>query len=202
MSTSPWLTVTGWAAGICWGLFAVVWLAGAIYNAVRGPATQRRSGANLPYVLASVAIVWVALRLLPPSAWHWSTVEASWVRALGLVILIAATAFTLWARGVLGVMWSSVAVLKDEHALRTTGPYGITRHPIYTGLLGMLLGTALLSGLGPWAALFVLAALLFQWKIYTEERLLAQIFPGDYEKYRKQVPQLIPGLGAFKRRST
>ncbi len=202
MSTSPWLTVTGWAAGICWGLFAVVWLAGAIYNAFRGPATQRRSGANLPYVLASVAIVWGALRLLPPSAWRWSTVEASWVRALGLVILVAATAFTLWARGVLGVMWSSVAVLKDEHALRTTGPYGITRHPIYTGLLGMLLGTALLSGLGPWAALFVLATLLFQWKIYTEERLLAQIFPGDYEKYRNQVPQLIPGLGAFKRRST
>ena len=34
--------------------------------------------------------------------------------------------------------------------LRTDGPYAITRHPIYTGLLGMLLGTALLGGLGQW----------------------------------------------------
>ena len=45
-------------------------------------------------------------------------------------------------------MWSMDAAVKEGHRLRTEGPYGITRHPIYTGLLGMLLGSLLLAGVG------------------------------------------------------
>ena len=58
---------------------------------------------------------------------------------IGLVILLGSTVFTLWARFALGTMWTLDARLKEGHALRTDGPYRITRHPIYTGILGMLL---------------------------------------------------------------
>ena len=70
----------------------------------------------------------------------------------------------------------------------------VTRHPIYTGILGMLLGTTLAVGLGAWTALFVLGVVLAEVKIHTEERLLGDVFPGAYERYRRRVPQLIPSL--------
>jgi protein-S-isoprenylcysteine O-methyltransferase Ste14 len=71
-------------------------------------------------------------------------VHAPGIRFLGLAILLAATALTLWARLALGAMWTAAPTVKQEHQLRTSGPYAITRHPIYTGLLGMLLGSGLL----------------------------------------------------------
>jgi len=59
---------------------------------------------------------------------------------VGLAILAVSTAFTIWARPALRTMWSFDPVVKQAHLLRTRGPYAVTRHPIYTGLLGMLLG--------------------------------------------------------------
>jgi Putative protein-S-isoprenylcysteine methyltransferase len=66
--------------------------------------------------------------------------------------------------------------------------------PIYTGLLGMLLGTTLSNGLGRWVLVFVAAFALAELKLHTEERLLRKVFPGEYERYRRQVPQLVPRL--------
>ena len=84
-------------------------------------------------------------------------VDAAWVRFLGLAVLIASTAFALWARFSLGTSWSIAPEVGGDRRLRTQGPYAVTRHPIYTGLLGMILGTALLAGLGQ-AILAVVAA--------------------------------------------
>ena len=99
-------------------------------------------------------------------------------------------------------MWSTQAVTKSHHELRTDGPYAITRHPIYTGLVGMLLGTALAVGLGVWTMLFVLGLLVAELKIHAEERLLGDVFPVAYAEYRRNVPQLVPGLrlGRARRR--
>jgi protein-S-isoprenylcysteine O-methyltransferase Ste14 len=188
-----WHVISTWADVICWGLFGLVWLAGAVYNARNGPATRKRSLGSYLW-LPGVVIAWLAFRWLPAEAWRGITVSAWWVRAIGLVVLIAATAFTLWARGVLGTMWSSAVVVKNDHTLRTDGPYGITRHPIYTGILAMMLGSALLNGLGPWSLILVLVFVMLEVKIYSEERLLSTVFPAEYERYRRQVPQLIPGL--------
>jgi protein-S-isoprenylcysteine O-methyltransferase Ste14 len=117
-----------------------------------------------------------------------------WVRILGLLILVAATALTLWARFTLGTMWSAAPAVKDEHQLRTTGPYGITRHPIYTGTLGMMLGSLLLAGGGRWILPFPVFLVLTEIKIPFEEKLMLAEFPDDYPRYRQRVPKLIPGL--------
>jgi protein-S-isoprenylcysteine O-methyltransferase Ste14 len=184
----PALTVT-----VCWGLFALVWLAGAIYNSRRAPAVRERSTAISPWFIGPAAVV-VLGRLVPVSFWRSITVDTWWLVALGVAVLVISTAFTLWARAALGTMWTASAVVKDDHALRTDGPYGITRHPIYTGLLGMLAGTAAIEGLGRWAAFFALGVLLAGLKIRTEERLLDRTLGGAYAQYRHRVPQLIPGL--------
>jgi len=122
------------------------------------------------------------------------TFYAPWARFLGLAILLAATALTLWARFALGLMWSAAPAVKEGHQLRTSGPYAITRHPIYTGLLGMLLGTLLAAGAGPWIVPFPIALILIEFKIRIEERFMTAEFPEQYPRYRRRVPQLVPGL--------
>ena len=126
--------------------------------------------------------------------------DSAWVRFLGLAVLIASTAFALWARFSLGTSWSVAPEVGGDRRLRTEGPYAVTRHPIYTGLLGMILGTALLAGLGQ-AILAVLASLIvFLVKIHAEEQLLLANFPDEYPAYRERVPRIIPGLGVVHRR--
>jgi protein-S-isoprenylcysteine O-methyltransferase Ste14 len=91
-------------------------------------------------------------------------------------------------------------VLRTDHELRTDGgPYAITRHPIYTGLLGMLLGTVLLNGLGDSLAFLVLGAVFLVARIPIEERLMSMAFPDEYAGYRERVPRLVPGLHLLHR---
>ena len=188
------------AIAICWAAFALTWLAGAFYNASHAPGqrTQTPFGSTL---LWGFVAVWVIIRVLPDLHWQDVAVRAPWARILGLVILVGFTALTLWARVRLGTMWSMNPVVKQEHKLRTDGPYRITRHPIYTGMLGMLIGTFLLSGSGRWILLIPVGIVLLEIKIHLEERLMMAEFPDDYPRYRRQVPQLIPGLRPIRRRS-
>jgi protein-S-isoprenylcysteine O-methyltransferase Ste14 len=187
------LVVVGVA--VCWGLVAAVWIAGAVYNVSRAPRARRRAAAvtRLPIILVVLA-AWLLFRLVPGPDWHSLTVETLWVRVPGLAILACSTVFTLWARVALGTMWSGSPTVKAGHRLRTDGPYAVTRHPIYTGLLGMLLGTTLLVGLGRWLVIFPLAVLFAELRIRTEEQLMLATFPEAYPGYRRRVPQLVPRL--------
>jgi len=182
----------------CWGALALAWLLGAIYYQSRAPAERTRSwfGASVwPGLVIVIAIDFG----VPRADWSAVTVQAAWVRILGLVILVAATALAIWARLALGAMWSAAPAVKQEHKLRTSGPYAVTRHPIYTGMLGMLLGSGLLAGVGRWLVAFPVFLVLVEIKLRIEERFMLAEFPDDYPRYRKQVPQLIPGLRLGRR---
>jgi protein-S-isoprenylcysteine O-methyltransferase Ste14 len=76
----------------------------------------------------------------------------------------------------------------------------VNRHPIYTVLLGMILGSALLTGSGQVIVLVPLGLVLLSVKIHVEERLLTGTFPDEYTHYRRRVPQLVPGLSARRQR--
>jgi protein-S-isoprenylcysteine O-methyltransferase Ste14 len=181
---------------VCWGAFFVTWLAGAIYFQSVEPAERTRSRFSAVQIsLVVTAIAWVAVPRDDWRALNWHAVNAyvTWLRLVGLAILLAATAFTVWSRIALGAMWSAAPVVKEGHQLRTRGPYGVTRHPIYTGMLGMMLGSALLAG-GRWIVPFPTYLLLFAIKIHLEERLMLAEFPEEYPRYRQRVPRLIPGL--------
>jgi protein-S-isoprenylcysteine O-methyltransferase Ste14 len=178
---------------VCWLVFAAVWLVTANYNEARAPAQRRRSWYGTG-VIPVVIITTVIHLAVPRTDWQSVTFYAPWARFLGLAVLLAATALTIWARFVLGLMWSAVPAVKEGHQLRTGGPYAITRHPIYTGLLGMLLGSLLVAGAGRWIVPFPVALILIEFKIRIEERLMTAEFPEEYPRYRKRVPQLVPGL--------
>ena len=185
----------------CWGVIGIAWVAGALYNASRGPreTTRRQLVSNVSASLVGAALWWAILRVFPRSDWHSLAVGAPWARVLGLAVLICSTGFALWARVALGTMWSASPTVKVQHQLRTGGPYGVTRHPIYTGLLGMLLGTALLVGFGHWLVLLPVGLGLIEIRIHMEEGLMLATFPEAYPIYRRRVPQLVPGLRRLQR---
>jgi protein-S-isoprenylcysteine O-methyltransferase Ste14 len=197
---------------VCVGVVVVVWVAGALYNAFRSADSASRGRRERPWsqpgltardgALIGVAVVCVGLAIVGRRYFDGLAVGALWVRVLGLAVLVASTVFTLWARFSLGTMWSVAPRVKGDHQLRTHGPYAVTRHPIYTGVLGMMLGATLLSGIGQWIVLFPVALIVFEVKIRMEERLMVATFPDEYPRYRTQVPQLVPGLYVLRQRQS
>ena len=82
--------------------------------------------------------------------------------------------------------------VKQGHELIRSGPYALVRHPIYTGMLLALIGSALM--VGNWRALIGLALIIasFVRKLKIEERFMAQEFGEAYARYRAQVAMLVP----------
>jgi protein-S-isoprenylcysteine O-methyltransferase Ste14 len=187
------------ATWICWGVVIVTWLAGAVYAAFKEHGQRQARASGTLWRLLSIVAAVLVYRL----AWHdlrRVTDRSWWIEIPGLVLLVASTWFTIWARLSLGLMWSaSPNVVKAHHELRTDGPYGVTRHPIYTGLFGMLLGTVLLNGLGVSLALLVVGAVVLATRIPIEERLMSRTFPEEYARYRRRVPRVVPGLQLLRR---
>jgi protein-S-isoprenylcysteine O-methyltransferase Ste14 len=189
-SLQPPYSVLVWA---CWGAFCLVWIAGAIYNALNAP--PRKQGRNwLSSWLVAIALLAAGTVFVPSRLWATFTFDAAPLRIFGATVLVVSTLFTLWARLNLGTMWTSLPVIRQDHQLRTTGPYAITRHPIYTGILGMLTGTALVSGFGIWLFYVLVGVIVLKTKIAAEERLLQEMFGERYREYKQRVPQLVPRI--------
>jgi protein-S-isoprenylcysteine O-methyltransferase Ste14 len=184
--------------GICWGVVVVTWIVGAIHGARRGGHREGSESGALWRLVAVAAFV--LFYVLTRHELRGATDHSPWIELPGLVLLVASTCFTLWARLALGQMWSaSPNMLQQGHELRTDGPYAVTRHPIYTGLLGMTLGTVLLNGLGPLIGIVAVAAAVVATRIPVEERLMSRTFPEEYARYRERVPRVVPGLQLLRR---
>ena len=103
---------------------------------------------------------WLAARIYPPSPWSF------WI---GVALVALGLGFAGWARIHLAGNWSGTVTLKQDHSLIRGGPYRWVRHPIYTGLLAAILGTAIAEAEWRGLAAFVLVALSFLRKIKIEE---------------------------------
>ncbi len=112
---------------------------------------------------------------------------------------VALAAGSVWlarsAFGTLGAQWSLTARVLADHKLILAGVYGRVRHPIYTGMLGMLLATGLAAsrrgGLLAGLIVFSTGTLI---RIRSEERLLRAVFGAEYDDYARRVPAVLPGI--------
>jgi len=109
---------------------------------------------------------------------------------VGLVVV--GLGFSGWARLHLGRLWSGRVTLKENHEIVRSGPYTFVRHPIYTGLVLAIVGTALTQITLAAIAGLVLATIGLMIKIRQEERLLTEHFGATYESYQRNVRALIP----------
>jgi protein-S-isoprenylcysteine O-methyltransferase Ste14 len=115
---------------------------------------------------------------------------------VGLGITLLGFALVLWARRSLGRYWSDKIVIKLDHQLVQNGPYAYVRHPIYTGLLLAVAGTALAMGVWRGVLALSLLSVMYAVKARKEERLLASTFGEMFDGYRRQTGLLIPHFRA------
>jgi len=184
---------------LIWNLIPLMWISWCLYwlisarnakRTVRRESLTSRVSHVLPLVVG-VSLVAVphlpsavfATRILP------RTLAIYW---MAVTLIFLGLAFAVWARRHIGSNWSGTVTVKQDHVLIRSGPYAWVRHPIYTGLLTAILGTAIARGelRGVWA--MVLCTLGFVIKLRLEERWMRQVFGADYERYSAEVPALVP----------
>ncbi|MFK4509640.1 protein-S-isoprenylcysteine O-methyltransferase Ste14 [Bradyrhizobium daqingense] len=114
---------------------------------------------------------------------------------IAAVLSVAGIAFAWWGRLHLGKFWSNTITHKEDHRVIDTGPYGIVRHPIYTGLIFGMLVTGIAIGLVTTILGAILISLGMWQKGRMEEVFLSKELGEDaYGAYCRRVPMIIPFL--------
>jgi protein-S-isoprenylcysteine O-methyltransferase Ste14 len=177
-------------AVIPWVLFSVYWEI-ASRNSASAKVSESRASRAFHVFLANLAL----LLEIAPLRGLGRFLPVSWfIMAVGLAVEGFGLFLAIWARRALGSNWSGEISIKVEHQLIRSGPYRLLRHPIYTGLLTMYVGTAVVSG--EWLAIvgLALAAFAYWRKIRLEEANLNMGFGADYDAYRGDTWALVPWL--------
>ena len=117
--------------------------------------------------------------------------ESKTIDITGIIINLLGIAFAITARSWLGANWSGAVTVKKDHELIRTGPYAITRHPIYTGMLFGLTGAALVLGEMRGLIAVILFFIAIQMKMATEEKFMQENF-REYAEYKRRTKKLIP----------
>lgn len=175
----------------CWAIFFVYWLISAVK--VKAIAEKQSLLSALRHrTLVGLSWFLLAFQGLPSPLNSPLTPRTVGTQILGAAICVAGLFVTIWARRTLAGNWSSDVTFKQGHELVKAGPYRFVRHPIYTGLLIMCLGSAIdITCLRAWLALLVMFT-GFWIKLKQEEKLLLRHFPDTYPAYQKQVKALVP----------
>lgn len=114
------------------------------------------------------------------------------VGLIGLTLAAIGAGFALWSRILLGKNWSLAVQQKENHELIKNGPYSLVRHPIYSGLLLLFCGHALIVGDYRAILAVVIVFVSFWLKLKKEEVVLTKAFGTHYSQYRQKPKALIP----------
>jgi protein-S-isoprenylcysteine O-methyltransferase Ste14 len=168
----------------CWVVFFGIWTLLAMSGGRGGE--RRSSPAAIVVRLLMIAAIVLAVRYRFPPAMDFGR----FAPGAGAVLCIGGLAFAAWARVALGRSWGMPMTLREKPELVTHGPYAYVRHPIYTGMAFMAIGTTLVySFLLLWAAILIGYVLL---SARREERDLEQLFPDTFPEYRRRSKMLVP----------
>lgn len=174
-----------------------LWVGIFIVWAISGFATKRTvQSRSLGKAGVAVWIVWLGwwIMLDEQLVWPgWRFVPEGPVSIYsGLALTVMGLAFAVWARFTIGRNWSGMVTVTENHKLTRTGPYGIVRHPIYSGFMLATLGTAIAYGEVRGLVSVACVTLAWGYKSRVEESLMVEQFGGEYEQYRREVKALIP----------
>ena len=175
----------------CWLAFLAYWIISA--RRLKAVAEMQSRLSALAHRLP-VGLGWwlLAYPKLPAPMNRMLSPDTDWARIAGVVLCAAGLLGCIWARRTLAGNWSSDVTFKQDHELVRTGPYRFVRHPIYTALLLMSLGTAAEVGrLHCWLSIPIMATGLWI-KLKEEDRLLLRHFPDQYPAYKQQVKAIVP----------
>jgi protein-S-isoprenylcysteine O-methyltransferase Ste14 len=188
------------ALGYVWAAFGAYWIGVRLLR--KPPAEQSPSSAAshesrfyrplrllvlaLTFSLlfrGDTAVGFLGKQFVPPS---------SALALCGFVAALSGMAIAVWARVHLGRFWSDQVVLQSGHKLVSSGPYRRMRHPIYSGVLLGVLGTAAVQDEWRGALAFLILLANYWIKARREENLLAGRFSDQYEQQRRHTGFLVP----------
>jgi protein-S-isoprenylcysteine O-methyltransferase Ste14 len=175
-----------------WFVWAISWFVAALWSA----PVEKRAGMGREWGHRAVTVVGALVLFVPAHGyegalrlWHIGFAGA-WAM---VAVMVVGFAFAWWARIHLGRLWSGQITKKADHHVVDTGPYGMVRHPIYTGILLAAFATAVAKGtiLGLVGAVILSVGLWMKGRI-EEEWLRTELGPEVYDSYRRHVPMLVP----------
>jgi protein-S-isoprenylcysteine O-methyltransferase Ste14 len=115
------------------------------------------------------------------------------VRLLGLAIAIASGVFAAWAMWSLGKSYGIRMDLFDGHRLVTGGPYRLSRHPMYLGIVSFHVGaTMAMESIALLVITFVYVIPFTVLRIRAEDSVLAAGFGEEFRAFAGRVPALVP----------
>ena len=177
-----------------WFAITIYWIISALFvkKTVKRQPVQERMGYIICILIAFSLLFenYISLAFLYQPVFFQSEI---W-KIAGLLTCAAGLIFSLTARIYLGENWSGTITIKKNHQLIQSGPYRITRNPIYTGFLVAFAGCAISLGqLKGWLGMiFLLIAMLV--KIKKEEEFMNEVFGTSFQSYKSKVKRLIPGI--------
>jgi protein-S-isoprenylcysteine O-methyltransferase Ste14 len=178
---------------ICWIIFLLYWFVSAFF--VKKSVTKINWRLQILWRVAVIAIVIILIKLdkngslafikfILQSPFHFAII--------GSVITVLGLAGAIWARITLGRNWSGYVTYKEDQDLVTNGPYRFVRHPIYTSMIVMFIGSFLYYGSPIIAIGSAIAVVVFILRTRKEEAIMIDLFGDKYTEYMKRTKRLIP----------
>jgi protein-S-isoprenylcysteine O-methyltransferase Ste14 len=189
------MTIYGW-------LISAVWLILVAYWGLMGHRMKRSTGSRwmwwreIAVRLGFFALVLPALDVavvgqISPSIWPYMFNPSVLMGCIGLLLCALGVGLVILARMYLARAGDMNGSRKEITGLVTTGPYAFVRHPLYSGLLLAMLGSAIGQSLF-WLFPLVVYGPNFVLSARREERLLIEHFPERYRAYMLRTKMLVP----------
>ena len=176
-----------------WFGFAGAMLAARRHSGQVERSRERSSVTGLVIQMVAYSTVWSVRRAWTAPLLGQRVVPEALLSALTIALIVGSVWMVVAAVRTLGRQWSLTARVIEGHELMTAGPYRLVRHPIYSGMLGMLLATGIAVTRWWWlpigVVLYVAGTLI---RMRAEERLLREQFGAAYDAYAARVSALIP----------
>jgi len=140
------------------------------------PVANALVAAQFSALFGVVATAWVS----GPAGWPW----------VGVVIVLAGLGLAVWGARALGPGLTALPIPNERAVLRTDGPFGWSRHPIYAALIVSGAGVVVWSGRWPTLLAWVVLVGVLRIKSGWEEARLRERFP-DYDAYAAVTPRFL-----------
>lgn len=170
---------------IGWAAFWIYWLAASV--GVKAGQTRWGRFAGIRIVIVLIVLLLARARVFRGHA----VTHDPWLQGIGLAIFLSGLALAVWARLFIGRNWGMPMSEKADPELVTSGPYHRVRHPIYSGIILAMVGTAVAVSIY-WLIAVALLGGYFVYSAVMEERYLTSQFPDAYPAYKRATKMLIP----------
>ena len=181
------MTIYQQIVAACWGVLLVVWFVLALALGQRGRHTTRAWWLRLAVIALLLVAVYFITRARPPPALGQPTPG---VALAGAVLCIAGCAFAVWARISMGARWRVPPSQDNRPEIVTTGPFAYVRHPLYAGIIAMLIGSAINNPAGYVDILIGAVSLVILAR--HEERDMLRLLPDSYATYMERTKRFVP----------